>query len=149
MEVALLRLMPLALVLATAGGCIFVDHDDHHDDDVFEVTNAVPQVIDGYAGCDYDRALQSDIVVFDAIVDDLDGLRDVTQVWADVSNERTGELIESFELFPTDDASYWYSDWLAGTTLVDCWYPDQSVDLVVYDRAESYDVLTVWLDTYR
>lgn len=142
------RLMPLALTLAIFPGCIFVNHDvDHNDPPVY--TNAIPQVIDGYAGCDYDASLQADLLIFDAIVDDLDGLGDVTQVWADVYDERTNELIQSFELFPTDDPSYWYSDWLAGTTYVDCWYPDQSVDLVVYDRSEDYDILTVWLDSYR
>ncbi len=143
------RLAALSLLISTATGCIFVDADGHHHDPGPTFVNSAPEVWDGLAACDYDRALAADILFFDAFVADANGLGDVMSVWADVYDEYDGTLVESFELYPTDDPDYWFSDWLAGTSSIDCWYPNYSVDLVAYDTFDDYGVRTVWLDSYR
>lgn len=142
------RLIPLAAALALSGGCVFVQKESRNGSGGSSGGNVPPEVYDGYAGCAYDRSLQADILLLEAWVFDANGPRDVTQVWADIYDERSGERVESLELFPTQDPELWFSDWLAGTSNINCWYPNYSVDLVAYDVAESYGVYTVWLDAY-
>jgi hypothetical protein len=144
------RLFSLALGLAALTGCIIVD-DDGPDTVIVEqpnVPNSAPYVFDGAAGCYYDSFYGDDIIWLSAWVDDVDGLRDVTQVWADIYDDRSGALVQSLELFPGGSAQEWFSDWLVSTTAFDCFYPFYSIDLVAYDRAESYGVLTIFPSTY-
>lgn len=140
----------LALASTLVSGCIVVDADDDrcYDCGTHTVVNYAPELIDGEAGCFYDDYEIDDIWYFEAVVDDRDGLGDVTAVWADVYDEYNGELIESFELYPTEYGDVWYSDWLGRTTWLDCFYPDYTVDLVVYDSYEDTDWITVVPYTY-
>ncbi|HMV67064.1 MAG TPA: hypothetical protein PKA64_09450 [Myxococcota bacterium] len=149
------RIAVVALTLSAASGCIiFNDQPDTViiDDDTGGVIvtprNAAPYVYDAYAGCYYDPYNVDDIWFFDAWVDDPDGVYDVVQVWADVYDDYTGQLVQSFELYPTDNAAEWYSDWLASTTWLDCWYNGYSVDLIAYDALDAAGGTTVWPATY-
>ena len=81
-------------------------------------------------------------------MDDADGVYDVVSVWADVYDDWSGELVQTFELYPTNDPRVWYSDWLVSTTWIDCWYPSYSVDLVAYDSVDAAGVLTIWPEVY-
>src|SRR5262245_7798870 len=104
-----LTLLGLPVALA-AGGCVV--YDDPEPDVVVVEKNHAPVLVDGSAYVYYDTALRDDIWTFDAVVDDADGLRDILGVWADVYDEGAGgEPVESFELFPTNDPAYWFSDW--------------------------------------
>lgn len=146
------RLVTLAAAFALLTGCIYVrDRDVYVDDDdrpiVVDVNDA-PWVLDGWAGCWFDRGARDDVWTFEATVDDPDGPYDVVSVWADVYDDLSGELVESFELYPSDDPTFWYSDWLGSTTWLDCYYPFYSVDLVAYDSYDDYDILTVVPATY-
>ena len=140
-----------ALLLATTSGCILVSDDGgggydpgpQPDPDPV-VYNYAPELIDGEAGCYWDGYYRDNIWYFEADVDDPDGIYDVTSVYADVYDDYNGQLVESFELYPTDDAYYWYSDWLEQSTYLDCYYTGFSVDLVVYDSYDDSDWITVY-----
>ena len=147
------RLMTLVAALATATGCIYVDEDDSPPPQTIIVetpapVNAAPYVLDAFSGCYYDNYNRDDIWYFEGHVDDPDGVYDVVQVWADVWDERSGEMVQSFELYPTDDPYVWFSDWLVSSTWLDCWYPHYTVDIVAYDAFDSFDAVTVWPETY-
>jgi hypothetical protein len=145
------RLLALATALAVTTGCIYVDDNDPPPPSapvIIEPVNAAPYVLDGFSGCFYDSYNRDDVWYFDASTDDPDGVFDVVQVWADVWDDRTGELVQSFELYPTDDPYIWYSDWLVSTTFLDCWYPFYSVDIVAYDAFDAYGAITILPDTY-
>ncbi|MFK7931700.1 MAG: hypothetical protein AB8H79_26210, partial [Myxococcota bacterium] len=117
-----LALPALAAITALTSGCIVVDDTGPNTRPAPVVVNYAPEVWDGEAGCYYDGYERDDIWYFEAVVDDLDGLGDVTSVWADVYDEFDGTLVESFELYPTDDPEVWFSDWLGRTTYLDCGY---------------------------
>lgn len=148
------RLFTLALAVAALTGCIIIDRDDPDTIIVDDpgtppvVVNASPFVFDGAAGCYYDAFNADDILYLNAWVDDPDGTFDVVSVWADVYDDRTGELVQSLELFPTNHPQEWFSDWLVSTTWFDCWYPFYSIDLVAYDTYDAWGVLTVVPATY-
>lgn len=142
------RLIPLALLLAAGTGCIIVDADGPPPRPPVVPVNNAPVVYDAVAGCYFDAYNRDDIWYFDATVDDLDGPFDIVSGYADVVDSVTGELIQSFELYPTDDPYRWFSDWLASTTWLDCTYPFYVVDFVIYDAADAADVLTVVPLTY-
>ncbi len=112
------------------------------------VVNDVPEILEADAGCYFDRAHRDDIWLFEAVVDDPNGVYDVVSVWADVYDDWDGSLVESFELFPTDDPYLWWSDWLGSTTWLACGYGYYSVDLVAYDSLDAVDAVTVvpWVD---
>jgi hypothetical protein len=139
-----LALIAAPVALLAANGCVVYAEEplpQHH--------NRAPIVLDGAAWVEYDRQLGDDIWAFDAVVDDADGYRDLLGVWADVYDEsRGGAHIQSFELFPTDDPAYWYSDWFGSTTRLDPFNNAYTVDLVVYDLGEKMGFLTVWAETY-
>ena len=117
--------------------------------DIIVPDNYAPTLNAGDAGVFYDNQDADDIWFFEAEVNDADGLSDIVGVWADVYDEgRGGVLVESFELFPTDDPYVWYSDWLGATTLLNPFYPSYTVDLVVYDTYEDMDYLTITPLTY-
>jgi len=142
------RLLAVAALLAAATGCIIID--DGPDTVVVDdpVYNRAPRVRDAWATCAYDTRYRDDILTLEAIVDDPDGWRDVMSVWADVYDDWTGDLVQSFELYPTDDPNFWFSDWLVSTTWIDCWYGYYSVDFVAYDSYDAFDVYTTWPATY-
>lgn len=144
------RIIGLTALLALSTGCIIVrthDRDVYHDPPPVDVNDA-PYVIDGFAGCGFDGAVGADLLTFEADVTDPDGTLDVAQVWADVYDDASGVLVESFPLY-AEGGTLWYSDWLADTSLVDCWYGGYSVDLVAYDTFDAYDAITIWFDSYR
>lgn len=144
------RIIALTLGIAALTGCVFVDPSPPvHHDPVVVVTNSPPVVFDGWSACSFDAGYNDDIWSFEADVDDADGVLDVVQVWADVYDDNTGELVRSFELYPGADPAVWYADFLASTTYLDCWYGGYSVDLVAYDSLDDYGVLTIYPDTYR
>jgi len=148
MNARTLVLPALALASTLVGGCIVVEDDDRNGcydcggGDVI-VTNYAPEIWDADAGCYYDGYERDDIWYFEADVDDPDGLGDIQSVWADVYDEWDGTLVESFELYPTDQPGIYFSDWLGSTTWLDCGYPDYTVDIVVYDSFEDYDAVTL------
>ncbi len=145
--------LTLMLAAATTSGCIVYDN---FDNDVpgpapgpGPVLNAPPVVLDAYAGVYFDDYYYDDIWVFEATVDDADGPLDVIEVFADVYDDRTGVLVDSFELFPAEnDPFFWYSDWYGSSTFLDPFYRNYSVDIIAYDAYEGYDAVTVWADTY-
>ena len=136
-----------ALALATlTTGCIVYESDYRDVPDRRAppaAINYAPEILDADAGCYFDRAYRDDIWMFDAIVDDPNGPLDVVAVWADVYDEWDGTLVESFELFPTDDPYYWFSDWLGSTTWLACGYDLYSVDIVAYDTLDAVDAITI------
>ncbi len=145
------RLLTLATALALATGCIYVDGNDDGRWDAqppASAFNTAPWILTADAACYYDDFNADDILWFETTVDDADGLFDVVSVWADVYDDRSGELVQSFELYPTDDPAIWFSDWLVSTTWIDCWYDWYTVDFVAYDAADAWGATTIRPDTY-
>lgn len=137
------RLAPL--LFAALPACIVVD--DHHPEPAPYV-NYAPYLNYGEAGCYWDDYYRDFIWYFEADVDDPNGVYDVISVWADVYDGPTGVMVDSFELYPTNDPYVWFSDWLGGSTYLSCGYPDYEVDLVAYDSYEAYGVVTVYPYVY-
>lgn len=144
------RIFTVAAALAMIQGCvIYADGDGPADDDIIIIDdNFAPDIIDAQAGCFYDNYLAMDIWYFDASVDDPDGPFDTYEVFADVYDDLTGELIESFELFGTEDPYLWTSEWDAATTYIDCWYPWYTVEVVAYDFDSAWDQVSIIPETY-
>ncbi|MBX2800929.1 MAG: hypothetical protein KTR31_24830 [Myxococcales bacterium] len=141
----------LALLLLAPGCYVYSNDVDRvpPPDAPVVITNYAPIVSDGYAGVLYDGYYGDDVWTFEAVVDDPDGVLDVVGVWADVYDEYAGGvLVESFELFPTDDPYFWVSDWYGSTTFLDPFYAGYTVDIVAYDSYDDFDFITVWADTY-
>lgn len=151
-----IRILTLATGLAISTGCILVDPDLDDGRVVVDpgpgpvvVVNSPPLVLDAVGACAYERRSATDIVYFDAVVDDPDGALDVVSVFADVYDDVTGELVQTFTLYPAvDDPLYWTGDAVAASTWIDCWYPYYSVDIVAYDAYDDVDVVTIPLQTY-
>jgi hypothetical protein len=150
---------PLVLAFAAlaAQGCTVYSYDtveDPYYTDVYYETevvyyNAAPVVLDAQAGVFFDDRAYDDVWYFDALVDDADGPYDIIGVWADVYDEcRGGALVESFELYPTNDPYVWYSEWAGRTTFLDPFHDCYTVDFVAYDTFEAFDFMTVWALTY-
>ena len=127
----------LALSLTTTG-CILVTEGEPHD-----TYNYAPTINWADAGCFWDSYYYEDIWYFDADVSDFDGLYDVVSVYADVYDTATGRWIETFELDPTNDPSFWSSTWFADTTYVSCYYGGYEVDITAYDTFNDYDIITI------
>jgi hypothetical protein len=97
----------------------------------------------------YDPYYHDDVWSFEAWVGDANGVFDVVSVWADVYDEWSGGmLVESFELYPSNDPSFWFSDWLGSTTYLDPFWRGYTVDLVAYDAYGTYGWITVPAETY-
>jgi len=154
-----MRLLTLLALFLTTTGCLVYTSDDANgrdnngrdNDDLitFEtVDNYSPEILWAEAGCYWDNANVDDIWYFETDVDDPDGVFDITAVWADVYDEWDGTLVESFELFSTDDPYVWFSDWLGSSTWLDCFYQDYTVDIVAYDALDAIDWLTIVPSTY-
>lgn len=105
--------------------------------------NYAPVVNYAEAGCYWDGGYADYIWYFDAQVDDPNGVYDIASVWADVYDGPSGAWVDSFELYPTNDAHEWFSDWLGSSTYLNCGYPNYEVDVVVYDTTDTYGVVTV------
>jgi hypothetical protein len=141
-----------AATLLSLSGCVVHSYDYDEPAPVVVVetpVNYAPTVYGADAGVYWDGYYGDDIWYFEASVDDLDTPYDVVSVWADVYDEYAGGVyVESFELFPTDDPYFWYSDWLGRTTLLDPFYPGYTVDIVAYDTYEDFGFVTLWPATY-
>ncbi len=152
------KLAPLAAlvlpVLSSTTGCVVYSYDTVEEEPVYTDViivedNYSPIVLDGYAFVYWDHTYRDDIWEFEAVVDDPDSPYDVVMVFADVYDEcRGGSLVESFELYPTNDPYVWFSDWLGSSTWLDPFNDCYTVDLVAYDSYDAIDVLTVWAETY-
>lgn len=146
-----LAIIPLAAVFSSLGACVVYDHSDDNyvpPPPPPPVVNYAPYVDGAEAGVYWDAGLRDDIWYFDAVADDPDGVYDVTEVWADVYDDYTGEYLESFELYPTNDPYRWYSDWLGSSTWLDPFYTGYSVDFVAYDSYGETGYATVWAYSY-
>ena len=148
------RMTALALVAAAAPGCVVYSGPGGPSTWTTTtttvttstvVTNIPPSVDAASARVYYDPGYGDDVWEFDAFVSDGNGLGDVTQVWADVYDDLAGgtQPVESFELYPTNDAREWFSDWLGSTTQLDPFYHGYSVDFVVYDQFDDAGYLTL------
>jgi hypothetical protein len=141
------RTSAMAFLFAALPACVVYDSPGHHTGGgTVVVTNAAPYVDFADAYVYYDPYYRDDIWTFEATVDDPNGVYDVVQVWADVYDGPV--LVESFELYPTDDPYYWFSDWLGSTTMLDPFWGGYSVDFVAYDAYDDFGWVTVWADTY-
>src|SRR5690606_37681328 len=131
-------------------GCVVYEHDDHvYVPPPSPAVNRAPYVIDTEAGCYWDDYYYDDIWYFDAVVGDPDSVWDVASVWADVYDLNRGDrLVETFELYPTNDPAVWFSEWLGSTTYLDCFYRGYVVDIVVYDQLDAWGVSTTTPYTY-
>ena len=107
--------------------------------------NYVPLVSSAVAGCDYDGVV--DYWYFEAIVDDGDGPNDIRRVVAYVYDEYDA-LIESFELYETNDPWVWYSDWDEPATSLYCDYPYYTVEFTVWDSFSDSHTIAVIPATY-
>ena len=142
-----------ALMAANLTGCVVYADDVHYDEPIDvhheDVYNYAPEVIDAAAGVFWDDYYYDDVWYFDAVVDDFNGPYDVVAVYADVYDEwGGGYLIESFELYPTDDPYLWTSEWMGHETFLDPFYRGYTVDLVAYDSYDEASVMTVWAAVY-
>lgn len=142
------RLASLAALLSLGSACVIIDRGTTVAPDPWVPPNRAPVVFDAASYCYYDDFNRDDILVFEASVDDPDGVFDVVSVFADVYDDRSGQLVQSFELYPTNDPFVWFSDWLVSTTFVDCFYPFYSADVVAYDQSDAAGVLTIVPATY-
>lgn len=142
------RLTTFALLLTGLNGCVVYSDDGYTSTPGpgTVVTNAPPYILDAAAWVYYDPYYADDIWALEATVDDANGIGDVIGVWADVWDGDV--LVESFELYPTDDPYYWYSDWLGSTSYLDPFWPNYQVDFVVYDQFEDFGYQTVWAESY-
>ena len=130
-------------------GCIIDASDDGTRPPPPASVDYAPLVTDAEAGCYWDNAYYDDIWYFEAYVDDGNGPYDVVEAWADVYDEYAGPtLLESFELYPTDDPYVWFSDWMGSSTFLDPYYDGYTVDFVAYDSVGEAGITTVWAYTY-
>lgn len=139
----------IALAALATSGCVVYSDDGPSDVIVVEPGgNVAPYILSADAGCYYDGAYRDDIWYFEADVDDGNGPLDVAAVYADVYDSYTGAWVETFELYPTNDPYIWFSDWLGGTTYLDCFYRGYEVDIVAYDSFDAFDAITIIPYTY-
>lgn len=139
------RLFPL-LAAGLLGGCVVYADDD---DDVIvhdhpPAANYAPVVTWADGGCYWDGYYHDHIWWFEADIDDPNSPYDVVAVYADVYDSYSGGWVDSFELYPTNDAYYWFSDWLGSSTWLDCSYGGYVVDIVAYDALEASGVGTFY-----
>jgi hypothetical protein len=147
------------LVSTLATGCVFVDGEPPPEtvvvttdpmvyEEVVVIENAAPYILMADAGCYWEPAYRDELWYFEADVDDADSPFDVVAVYADVYDDFTGEWVDSFELFPTDDPYFWVSDWMGSSTWLDCHYGGYVVDFVAYDSFDAMDIVSVYPWTY-
>lgn len=140
---ALVGLAPLAACYVESNTPVY------YEEEVIVVEQNVPPYVNwAQGGCYFDGYYYDDIWYFEADVDDANSPYDVTFVYADVYDDYTGAMIDTFELYPTDNPYIWFSDWLGSTTYLDCAYGGYSVDIVAYDSYDAIDVITIYPQTH-
>lgn len=116
----------LVLFALPLSGClVYTDGSD-------PTPNSAPWFEYADAGCVWDRGYQDYVWFFDVDVNDDTGADSVQFVWADVYDNRTGELVDSFDLQPEPGMS-WYSAWVGSTTFLDPGYPNYEVFIQAED----------------
>ncbi len=130
-----LPLLPLLAILLP--GCVVYTNPPGHGP-----ANAAPTITYADAGCSWDYSYADYVWYFEADVDDLDGPEDVTQVYADVYDDQTGEWQDGFDLLP-DQGITWFSAWVGATTYLDCTWPGYVVDITAVDSFGATDVVTL------
>lgn len=130
------HLIQLALLLPL-GGCIF------YADGAPPPVNSAPWFDFADAGCFWDNGYRDYVWYFDVDANDDVGPRGVIAVWADVYDDGSGELADSFDLEPEPGKS-WYSAWIGSTTYLDPTYPFYSVDLSAQDEEGAIGTQTVY-----
>ena len=128
----------LAMTSALSSGCVIYAVDS----DTTAPVSRAPSIEWAEAGCYWDPYYADNIWYFEADVRDPTGVQDVNEVYADVYDNWSGQWVDSFELFPLDNYT-WFSDWLEYSTYLDCYYRDYVVDFVAYDYAGNMDVYSV------
>lgn len=131
MSASLPRFLSLVLL---SGACVV--YEDDGPDPVPAPVNYAPELTWADGGCYWDDQYRDFIWWFEADVDDPNGVYDVTQVWVDVYDDRTGAWVDAFELFPTNDPYYWFSDWLGSTTWLDCNYNAYYAEIGAADQMD-------------
>lgn len=131
----------LVALSAALSGCVVVPAEPAPEPAPY--VNYAPEVTWGEAGCYWDDYNGDYIWYFQAQADDANGVYDVVAFYADVYDNYSGQLVDTFELYPTDDPYTWFSDWLGRSTYLSCNYYDYSVDLVAYDTYDAYGYMTV------
>ena len=137
-----MRTFPSAIGIAVAAltsGCIIVAD---------EGPGASPPVITyAYAGCYADDYYRDFVWEFEADVSDDAGGSSIAEVFADVYDDRTGEWVDGFELYPEGGIT-WYSAWVGGSTWLDCQYPYYVVDITAVAIDQRQDTVSVYPDTW-
>ena len=128
-------------LLAAMPACVVYESDAPAP--VEPVPNYAPAVTWAEAGCYWDAYSGDYIWYFEAQADDPNGVYDVVDLWADVYDNASGQWIDSFQLYPTNDPYTWFSDWLGSSTYVSCNYYNYVVEFVAYDSYDEYGILDV------
>ncbi len=142
-----MRFLPLLSVLLAS--CVIHDEDHFYDYDVEPDAdgNHAPRIGSADAGCYWDSWNTDWVWWFEASVVDGDGALDVFAVQVDVRDAWADEVVDVFELYPTDNRDVWFSDWLGASTRLDCRYGGYNADFWVYDHADASGSGTVALQT--
>jgi hypothetical protein len=128
----------IAAALLSLSACIVYDTDTRP-----APINDAPIITWAEAGCFWDSYAYDWVWYFDADVTDPDGKGDVWEVYADVLDDRTGQLVDSF-LLADFGGGYWSTEWLQHQTWLDCasgWYV---VEFVAYDYMDYWDSYAVY-----
>ena len=121
---------------ALLSGCLV------YGDEPAPVRNATPFISYADAGCYPDDYYHDFVWYFDSDVEDADGANDVSEVYADVYDDWTGEWVDGFELYPEGGIT-WYSSWVGSSTWLDCTYSGYIVDISAVDIFGATDVVSV------
>ena len=146
---ASIKLLAALTTLALLPGCfIFVDDEDFDDDDdttiiVVEESNAAPEILaaDTWWTCDYDGPANAYFFEFQARVDDLDGLGDVSFVDVTIEDAVTGEFLDAFGLIYEGEGIWGGLVWEDEANL----FCGEEIDVIVeaWDVYEAYDRLVI------
>ncbi len=131
-------LLAAAAALLSLNACIVYDSDSAP-----APVNYAPDINWAESGCFWDNVAYDWVWYFDADVTDPDGLGDVVDVYADVFDDYTGRLVDSF-LLSDFGGGFWSTEWLQYQTYLDCsngWYV---VDFVAYDHYDAVDTYAVY-----
>lgn len=128
----------IAAALLALPACVVYDSDTRPGP-----VNYAPAITWAEAGCFWDNGAYDWVWYFDADVTDPDGLVDVWEVYADVFDERNGQLVDSF-LLSDFGGGFWSTEWLQYQTWLDCSYGGYVVDFVAYDTYDAFDTYAVY-----
>jgi hypothetical protein len=157
--------LTIATILAafSAGACdgYYADGGTYYDDGPYyepvtvppgppPVVNFAPDVRQAEAGIYFDSSRGEDVWYFDAWVDDPDGARDVSWVYAYVYDDYdySGEPVQSFQLFPSGEPGGWTVEWSARATYLDPLYTGYSVEIIAEDTFGAEGAATIVPYTY-